>query len=779
MAGQLQKLGELMFRLKWWVVTAWVVILAILAVVATQVGFNTTSEISIPGTQAQQALTRFNELFPDTGAQSAKVVIAVPSDKSVNDYKEEITKLAENIATVDGVTNAITPFVNTSAVSEDGTIGFITVQMKGEGDSGRLSDETIKGVQEYINEARTDDLTIEAGGDLVKQEVGEILGVGEIAGLVIALVVLLVTLGSLIAAGMPLVTALVAVGVSMLGLFSLSQTIDLSNTAPVLAVMLGLAVGIDYSLFIINRYRTYVVDGYDVKTAAGRAIATAGNAVIFAAATVVIALAALSVVQIPFMTVMGLAAAATVAIAAIVAITLIPALLGIFKLHLFSRKAQKAIKAQHAKGIVHHEDVSRKTVWYHLGEKITKYRKSVLVGALAIVVLLAWPLSHLQLGLPTDETAAPGTSQREAYELLARGFGDGYNGPLLLVVEGVPATSTADKDAVRATIVAEYQKQLAVKAQAMGVTAEQLQMAMTPQQQAEAQVVLEKQVEQYAQYHQLQLIADRIADIDGVAQAQAALVTDNGTKGVIQVTPTTGPSDEETKDLVAYFRNEDNQASLTKNDAVSFGVTGTTAIQIDINKKLADAMPVYLGVVVGLSFIILMIAFRSILIPIKATLGFLLSVAAMFGALVAVFQWGWLGITDAPAPIVSFIPIIAIGILFGLAMDYEFFLVSGMQEAYHYTKKAKRAVVDGFAIGSRVVVAAGLIMVAVFAGFIGNHDATIQSMGFALAIGILVDAFVVRLVIVPIVMSYLGKAAWWLPKWLEKILPKISIEGKE
>jgi RND superfamily putative drug exporter len=779
MAGQLQKLGELMFRLKWWVVTAWVIILAILAVVATQVGFNTTSEISIPGTQAQQALTRFNELFPDTGAQSAKVVIAVPSDKSVNDYKEDITKLADNIATVDGVTNAITPFVNTSAVSEDGTIGFITVQMKGEGDSGRLSDGTIKGVQNYISEARTDDLAIEAGGDLVKQEVGEILGVGEIAGLVIALVVLLVTLGSLIAAGMPLVTALVAVGVSMLGLFSLSQTIDLSNTAPVLAVMLGLAVGIDYSLFIINRYRTYVVDGYDVKTAAGRAIATAGNAVIFAAATVVIALAALSVVQIPFMTVMGLAAAATVAIAAIVAITLIPALLGIFKLHLFSRKAQKAIKAQHAKGIVHHEDVSRKTIWYHLGEKITKYRKSVLVGALAVIVLLAWPLSHLQLGLPTDETAAPGTSQREAYELLAKGFGDGYNGPLLLVVEGVPATSTADKDAVRSTIAVEYQKQLAVKAQSMGVTVEQLQMAMTPQQQAEAQVVLEKQVEQYAQYHQLQMIADRITDVDGVAQAQAALVTDNGTKGVIQVTPTTGPSDEETKDLVAYFRNEDNQASLTKNDAVSFGVTGTTAIQIDINKKLADAMPVYLGVVVGLSFIILMIAFRSILIPVKATLGFLLSVAAMFGALVAVFQWGWLGITDAPAPIVSFIPIIAIGILFGLAMDYEFFLVSGMQEAYHYTKKAKRAVVDGFAIGSRVVVAAGLIMVAVFAGFIGNHDATIQSMGFALAIGILVDAFVVRLVIVPIVMSYLGKAAWWLPKWLEKILPKISIEGKE
>lgn len=777
MANQLQKLGELMFKLKWWVVAVWVVILAALGIIASQVGFNTTSEISIPGTQAQQTLTRFNELFPDTGAQSAKVVIEVPSGKSINDYKDEINTLSNNIASVDGVTNAVTPFINTTAVSKDGTIGFITVQMKGKGDSGRLSDATIKGVNDYIEKAQGGELTIAAGGDLVKQEVGEILGIGEIAGLIVALVVLLVTLGSLIAAGMPLITALVAVGVSMLGLFSLSQTIDLSTTAPVLAVMLGLAVGIDYSLFIINRYRTYVIDGYEIKKAAGRAIATAGNAVIFAAATVVIALAALSVVHIPFMTVMGLAAASTVATAALVAITLIPALLGIFNLHLFSRKSQKAIKAQQAEGILHHEDVSHKTIWYRIGEKLIKYRKSSLISALAIIALLAWPMVHLQLGLPTDETAAKNTSQRQAYELLAKGFGDGYNGPLLLVVEGMPATSPADRDAVRKGIEAEYQKQMAAKAQELGSTVQQLQMSLSSQQLAEAQAAVEKQVAQYAPYYQLQRIAERINGVDGVEQAQAALVTDNGSKGIIQVTPTTGPSDEATKNLVAYFRNSDHQKELTKSDAISFGVTGTTAIQIDINKKLADAMPLYLGVVVGLSFLILMVAFRSILIPIKATLGFLLSVAAMFGALVAVFQWGWLGITDAPAPIVSFIPIIAIGILFGLAMDYEFFLVSGMQEAFHYTKDAKKAVIDGFAIGSRVVVAAGLIMVSVFAGFIGNHDATIQSMGFALAVGILVDAFVVRMTIVPIIMSYLGKAAWWLPKWLEKHLPKISIDG--
>jgi len=778
MAQQLQKLGQRMFKLKWWTLLAWVVILAVLAIVATRVGFTTSSEISIPGTQAQQTLTRFNELFPDTGAQSAKIVIEAPDGKKISDYKNNVTELSKDVATVDGVTRAISPFENPDALSKDGTIGFITVQMKGEGDSGRLSDETIAGVQKKIDEAQADGLTIEAGGDLVKQELGEILGIGEITGVLIALIVLLVTLGSLVAAGMPLVTALIAVGVSMLGLFSLSQTIELTNTAPVLAVMLGLAVGIDYSLFIINRYRTYVIDGYDMLTAAGKAISTAGNAVLFAAATVIIALAALSVVNIPFMTVMGLAAAATVAIAALVAVTLIPALLGIFGLHLFGRKTRKLIKEQKAKGIVHHEEVSHKTIWYRFGERITKYRKTFFVGAIAIVALLAWPAAHLQLGLPTDETAAKGTSQREAYDLLAKGFGDGYNGPLLLVVEGVPKVSDADKAAVREQIGTEYQKQLAAKAQSLGVSVEQLQMGMTPQQQAEGMAAIEKQVAQYAPYYQLQQIAERLNDVEGIAQAQAALVTDDGTKGVIQVTPTTGPSDEATKELVAHLRDEDVQKTLSDQAGVSFGVTGTTAIQIDINKKLADAMPVYLSVVVGLSFIILMVAFRSVLIPIKATLGFLLSVAAMFGAVVAVFQWGWLGITDAPAPIVSFIPIIAIGILFGLAMDYEFFLVSGMQEAFHYTGKAKRAVVDGFAIGSRVVVAAALIMVSVFAGFIGNHDSTIQSIGFALALGVFVDAFIVRLVIVPIIMSYLGKAAWWLPKWLDKILPKISIEGK-
>lgn len=766
MAKRLQRIGELMFRLKWWTVAFWAIVLVVLGIVTFQVGPKTTSTISIPGTKAQQSLDRFKELFPDTGALSAKVVVAAPDGKKVSNYTDQINTLATDISKVPEVSASISPFQNTSAISKNGDIAFITVQLKPK--DQMVSEDTINKVDSLMASARTNGLTVEAGGDLVQKGVGEILGVGEVAGVVIALLVLLITLGSLIAAGMPIITSLVAVGVSMTALFSLSHTIELTSTAPVLAVMLGLAVGIDYSLFIINRYRTFVREGYELQDAAGRAIATAGNAVIFAAATVVVALVSLSVVQIPFMTVMGLAAAGAVAIAALVALTLVPAMLGIVRLWIFGRKTRRKVIEIEAAHVIHEQKVNENTLWYKWGRGLIKGRWPILIVALVVIGVLALPFSKLQLGLPTDETAAPDSSARQAYDLLVKGFGAGYNGPLLVVVEGLPQTTEADKTAVRQQLIAQYQKQLQIS----GATTT---MTLAMQQAAAAQ--LEKQVDTYAPYYQLQQVANNIAKVDDVATAQAVLTTDNGTKGVIQVTPTSGPSEAATKNLVTYLRDTDHQKQLTGSDAVTFGVTGTTAVQIDINAKLADALPVYLTVVVGLSLLILMLAFRSILIPIKATLGFLLSVFAMFGALVAVFQWGWFGITDAPGPIVSFIPIIAIGILFGLAMDYEFFLVSSMQEAYHQTKDAKQSVVRGFALGSRVVVAAALIMVAVFAGFISNHDATIQSMGFALALGIFVDAFIVRMTIVPIVMSLLGRSAWWIPKWLDKILPKVSIEG--
>jgi len=772
----------------------WIAIVAILGAGAATFIKPGTSAISIPGTEAQKTLDRYKELFPGNGSGSARIVFAVPEGKTVTDYKSQIDTLSNEIADVKDVALVVSPFTNEAAISKDKTIAYASVQVNSVG--GSVSDDTITAVAEKIEAAKKDGLVIEMGGDLVNHTPGELVGPGEIGGVLIALIVLVITLGSLVAAGMPVIVALVTIAASMAGLFSLSQLIDINSTTPALAVMLGLAVGIDYSLFIINRYKSLLLEGYDNKTAIGRAVSTAGNAVIFAAATVVIALSALSIVQIPFMTTMGLAGAATVAIAAIVAVTLVPALLSFAGNRAFGRKTKQTIIAAQAAGPHHTEHVKHRTFWYRWGRGITRHPVKILIIAVAVIAVIALPIKDLKLGLPVDEFAASSSTQRKAYDLVAKGFGDGANGPLLLVVEGLPATTEADKTAVRTQIMAEYTKQVqaateqqmalfeqraaAVKTPAEAAALQQeaaaAQAAGAAQQQA-ALAQIEAQVEQYAPYYQLTQVANRIAELDDVDQALGALTTDNGTKGVIQVIPDSAPSAQETIDLISYLRDPVHQKELSKADDVSFGVTGSTALQLDINEKLSNALPLYLGVVVGLSLILLIIAFRSILVPLKATAGFLLSVLAMFGALVAVFQWGWFGITDAPGPIISFIPILAIGILFGLAMDYEFFLVSSIHEAHLHTKDAKKAVMRGFSLGSKVVTAAGIIMVSVFAGFISNHDATIQSIGFGLTVGILVDAFIVRMTIVPAVMTLLGNHAWWIPKWLDRILPHISIEG--
>jgi RND superfamily putative drug exporter len=795
MGNFLHKLGVFAYEHKWRVLLSWLVVLAICGVLAVQFMKPTSSAISIPGTDAQVALDRVSALFPEAGRGTGRVAFEAPKGTTLEDYKTQIETGLAKIAKIDGVLGVISPFENTRALSSDKTIAYAQLQLHD--GSGAISKATTNAIGSAVTAMDKNGLTVAMGGDVIDKAPGEILGVGEIAGVLLALLVLVMTLGSLVSAGMPLAVALMTIGVSMAGLFSLSQVIDISATTPVLAVMLGLAVGIDYSLFIVSKYKHYLLEGYGYKVAAGKAVGTAGNAVIFAAATVVIALSALTIVRIPFMTTMGLAGAATVGLAAIVAVTLIPALLGFAKDKIFRGKTKRAIMAAQAKG-PHQESVNRKTVWFKWGGAITKRPILILVSALVIIAAVAWPAQHLTMGLSTDEYAAKSTTERQAYDILSKGFGVGFNGPLIIVAEGLPAVSEADKAAVRTPIMQAYQQQVdaAASAQQAKFNA-QAASATTPEEmmalqhdiaqartlgaaaEQQALVKVNAQIEQYAKLYQLQQVAQRIGKLAGVDEALPALATADGTKGMIQVVPTTAPSDAKTLDLITYLRDPAHQKQLTKSDTVSLAVTGSTALQGDINSKMAAALPLYLTVVVGLSLLLLIVAFRSILVPLKATLGFLLSVLAMFGALVAVFQWGWFGIAAAPGPIVSFIPIIAIGILFGLAMDYEFFLVSSMHEAYHRTRDAKRAVVDGFGLGSKVVTAAGAIMVAVFAGFISNHDATVQAIGFGLAVGILIDAFLVRMTIVPAVMTLLGDHAWWLPKWLDKLLPHVSIEGDD
>lgn len=765
MGQKLHALGSWAYGNPWKVIAGWVVLLAILGFLALQFMQPTSSSISIPGTEAQKAIDRANELFPDAGQGSGRLVFKAGDGKTINDYKPQITTLAADVSKTEGVSTVADPFIDPSFISESGTIAYAQVQLSAA--NGSVSEDTISSIEKAVEDARKDGLQIEMGGDIISKVPGEILGVGEIGGVLIALLVLVITLGSLIAAGMPIITALIAIGVSMAGLFSLGTLIDINATTPVLAVMLGLAVGIDYSLFIINKYRRLALDGHQFKEAAARAIGTAGNAVIFAALTVVIALSALSIVNIPFMTMMGLAGAATIAVAALVSISLVPAMLGLAKKRTFNKKTLAKVEAAQKAGAKKVHDVNPNTIWYKWGKKITSHPIIALVISIAIIGTMAIPVKDLELGLPTDQYAAEESTENKAYNLLSEGFGAGFNGPLTVVAEGLPAVTDADKAAVRAGIIAQYAQQ------------PQVPQAMTPAAQAEAAAQIDRTVEMYAKVVHLNKVAESIAKIDGVKQALPATATENGTAGIIQVIPNSAPSDQATKDLITKLRDTSEQKTITGSDTITLSVTGSTALQDDINTKMSNALPQYLLVVVGLSLVLLVVAFRSVLVPLKATIGFLLSVLAMFGSLVAVFQWGWFDIAAAPGPIVSFIPIIAIGILFGLAMDYEFFLVSSMHETFTQTKNAKDAVVRGFGVGSKVVTAAGVIMVSVFAGFIFNHDATIQAIGFGLAIGILVDAFLVRMTIVPAVMTLLGKSAWWIPKWLDKRLPHISIEGED
>ncbi len=760
----LHGLGSFAYTHKWRVLFGWIIILVIVGAIARANIQPTSSDISIPGTEAQKTLDRVAELFPASGKGSGRVVFEAPAGKSISAYDSQINTLVTNIQNVGGVASVMNPLKNPSEISNDGTIAYAQISLTQE--AGSITSATRSSISSIVNDARRSGLTVAMGGDLINKAPGEILGVGEVAGVVLALVVLLITLGSLIAAGMPIATAIIAIGVSMAGLFSLSKVITISSTTPTLAVMLGLAVGIDYSLFIINKYRTYLLEGYDNKLAAAKAISTAGNAVIFAAATVVIALSALTIVNIPFMSTMGLAGAATVAVAALVAISLIPALLGFAGHKVFRGKTRRMIAEAQAKGPHDTQSVSHQAFWYKWGALITRNPVKFLVLGVVIMAVIALPARSLTLGLPTDQYAATSTTQRQAYDLLSKGFGVGFNSPLLVVVEGLPAVSDADKQAIRIPLTEQVNAQFASLPKTAAVMAKK----------SAALAQVEQSVNSYAKYYQLKLVSSKLATLSDVKTSSPILATTDGTKGVIQIIPNTAPSDTKTSDLITTLRSDSERSAIGGN--VSLAVTGSTALQNDINVKLANALPEYLAVVVGLSLILLIVAFRSILVPVKATIGFLLSVTAMFGALVAVYQWGWFGIATAPGPIVSFVPIIAIGVLFGLGMDYEFFLVSSMHEVHLHTRDAKQAVVSGFGIGSKVVTAAALIMASVFAGFITNSDGTVQAIGFGLALGVFLDAFIVRMTIVPAIMTLLGNAAWWLPKWLNKIIPHVSIEGE-
>ena len=707
MASFLYRLGRFAFRRRWIVVGLWLAILAAALAGAATLSGSTSDTFRIPGTPSQQAIDLLGERFPQAsaGGATARVVFAAPAGQRLTDVNNRaaVEQAVAQLKQSPQVASVSDPF-QTGAVNPDGSVGF--VQATYQVPSAEVTDQARGVLGRVVDRARAEGLTAEVGGDVLQLKPEN--SATEVIGVAVAAVVLVITFGSLLAAGLPLLTALLGIAIGVGAITAATGFVDLSSTAPILALMLGLAVAIDYALFIVSRYRHELAAGRDPEEAAGRAVGTAGSAVVFAGLTVVIALAALWVVGVPFLTQMGLAAAGTVAIAVVIALTLLPALLGFVGWRVVGRRGRDP-----------EADGGKPSFGTRWARAVARRPVAALLIAVIGLGAVAIPALSLRLGMPDDSTAAPASTQRKAYDMLAAGFGPGFNAPLTVVVDAGAGSAKTAADQV----------------------------------------------------------AQKIRGLDDVAAVTPAVINPAGDTAVMTVIPKSGPSTAETQDLVRQIRQQDGTVP-----GASIGVTGLTAINIDISDRLGDALLPYLAIVVGLAFVLLTLVFRSLLVPVKATVGFLLSIAATFGAVVAVFQWGWaadlLGVKQT-GPIISFLPIFLVGIVFGLAMDYQVFLVTRMREEYVHGSAARQAVVNGFGHGARVVTAAAIIMISVFAGFILSPESIVKSIGFALGVAVLFDAIVVRMTIVPAVMTLLGRAAWWLPRWLDRALPNVDVEGEK
>ncbi|MGI5121623.1 MMPL family transporter [Marinactinospora thermotolerans] len=646
-----------------------------------------------------EAAGMLDQVAPQLDAQQAEI------DEGLATLEEQSAQLEEGEALLDMAADI-------RMVSEDGSAALSNIAFTEPQQD--VPQETKDAVMAVFEDDPVEGVTVDFGSDIA-MAVPDLLGIGEVVGLVVAAVVLVIMLGTLVGAGLPILTALIGVGVGALAGLSLSDVVEMASVTPILGVMLGLAVGIDYSLFIINRHRIQLKQGRDVKESIGLANGTAGNAVVFAGATVLIALLGLNLTGIGFLGVMGTVGALSILVAVLIAVTLTPALLSLAGPRILSRRERArlaegpAVASQEGDG----------------DAAVRPMRTGAAVGrallGIAVLVVVAIPALDLRLGLPDGSSEPHDSTQYRAYSIVSEEFGAGQNGTLLVAAD-LPGSPTQEE-------AAAYQLQLAE--------------------------------ELYGQ--------------DSVVAVAPIAISDDRDLATFQVVPEDGPTSESTEELVHTLRD---LAPLE--GAGTLGVAGTASGNIDISDKLSDALPTYLAVVVGFSLVILLLVFRSIFVPVVATLGFILSYFAALGGVVAIYQWGWLaGLfgVDSPGPILNFLPTILVGILFGLAMDYMLFLGTGMREAYVHGAPARTAVVQGVRAGRAVVTAAAIIMISVFGGFVFSHSAMIRPVGFALAFGVLLDAFLVRMMLIPALMHLVGEKAWWLPRWLDRILPNVDVEG--
>lgn len=761
MSTFLYALGRRAFRQPLRFIALWLVVFGLVAAGVAAFAKDFDDDFTLPGSEAQTALDAMQATFPEAAGTSASVIIVAADGETVEDpdYRREIETAVDDLGELPNVDAVTSPFDDMvkGAISDDGSAAMISVQYDGtlQEVGGPAAGDRLLTALDPIR-AALPGAQVDAGGELF-QITGVQVSWVEGIGVVIAFIVLLLTLGSFRAAGMPLITALIGVGISVLLVVGSTAFGAVNSSSIMLALMLGLAVGIDYALFIVSRARSLLAEGHTPIEAAGRAAATAGSAVVFAGITVMIALLGLSLAGIPFLTVMGIGASGAVAIAVMISLTMVPALLGIAKAKITpkpSRRYRKAMARAEAEaqsraaqtptggsGSASSQAIDPRTDpavlaeagdpypqtltdrffsgWLTVVTKVPLLTIVIIVGGLS---LFAIPASQLQLSLPTAGSQEEGSPARTTYDLIEENFGPGFNGPLVMTSQIVTSDDPLGD---------------------------------------------------------VEDIEKRIAAVPGVDQVVLATPNRDATTALFQIIPTTASDDPATLDTVNRLR--DLSAQIEDDYGFDTAVTGATAIQIDVSDQLGKALVPFGIFVVGLSIILLTIVFRSIAVPIKATGGFLLSVFASFGSVVLVFHEGFLagplGI-DQTGPVISFLPIILMGILFGLAMDYEVFLVSGMREAYVHGASAKQAIRAGFMASARVVSAAAVIMFSVFAAFVPAGEPIIKSIALALAAGIFVDAFLVRMSLVPAIMQLLGDKAWWLPKWLDRILPRLDVEGE-
>lgn len=705
MAAWLSRIGRGSSRHPWRVIATWVLVLAGVVVAAGALGKPMTDTYSISGLSSISTLNKVNAEFGGSGT-TGEIVFAAPEGQHLTARDAAtIGHLTRTVAAFHGVTSAADPFTSSpKTISPDKRIGYISIGLT---DQANVSTQ----VTSALTSAQASDphLRIVASSELVPVPDG---GNTEGISLLVGFVVLLITFGALYAAGLPLLTSVIGLGVSLESVHLATSLVSLNSIATVLATLLGLATGIDYSLFIVNRHRRQVKDGMDVRDSIALATGTAGSAVVFAAATVIIALAGLAVIRIQFLTQMGLAGAFAVLIAMLMSLTLTPALLRLIGPRVLSRRARRRMADPTRPTKAAPGRIAARWVSLTSGHPV-----AALVTAVVVLGAIAIPALSMRTSLTNDGQYAASTAARQAYDLRAEGFGKGINGPLEVLATYPPAATSAD-----ATALTERLK--------------------------------------------------------GTADVAEVFVT--GVKGdnvLATVLPSSGPSDQATINLVKTLRSSATTADLPGTPQVE--TTGNTAVNIDISAKVMAAFPMYLGLIVGLAFLLLMVVFRSILVPLKATAGFVLSLLATLGGVTAMAQWGWgAGLLHlTPSPLLCFLPVIVTGVLFGLSMDYEMFLVSGMREHVAHGVAPRQALTRGFAAAAGVVIAAGAIMISVFGGGSFGSDPTTQVIAFALALGVILDVFIVRMVFVPAVLALLGRHAWWMPRWLDRILPNLDVEG--